>query len=254
VIQSLNMPSDNTPSPPPQPPSASWVTRPLALVEVVLASGFPTQLALGALLMVLGLSPWDRAGALSIRYLATLLLLDTVVVIGFIVVALHARGERARALFSGGRPFRREFWLGVALIPVVFLATTALLAGLRALWPALHNVAANPFEALIHTRTDALVLGIAAVVGGGIKEELQRAFILHRFEQSLGGAPAGLVLYSLVFGAGHAMQGWDVGVITTLLGLVWGAVFLRRRSAVASVVSHSGFNAAQILQFVLFGS
>jgi membrane protease YdiL (CAAX protease family) len=258
VIQSLAMlPAVPSPAPasgPARPPAVTWPSRLLALAEVALASGFPTQLAVGAVLMLAGVHPWDSTGALSLRYLVTLLLLDTVVVVGFVVFVLHARDERARDLFVGVRPLRREFWLGVGLTPVVFLATTALLAGLRALWPSLHNVATNPFEALIHTPTDAMVLGIAAVVGGGVKEELQRAFILRRFEQSLGGARLGLVLYSLVFGAGHAMQGWDVGVITAVLGLTWGYLFLRRRCSVAPVVSHSGFNAAQILQFALLGS
>jgi membrane protease YdiL (CAAX protease family) len=49
------------------------------------------------------------------------------------------------------------------------------------------------------------------------------------------------------------IQGYDVGVITTLMGLAWGMVYLRRRSIVAASVSHAGFNAAQILQFLLVG-
>ena len=42
--------------------------------------------------------------------------------------------------------------------------------------------------------------------------------------------------------------------MTALLGVVWGAVYLWRRSTVAPMVSHAGFNTAQIIQFVLFGS
>ena len=92
------------------------------------------------------------------------------------------------------------------------------------------------------------------IVTGGIKEEMQRAFVLHRFDQSLGGARAGLVVYSVVFGTGHIIQGYDVAIVTTLLGLAWGIVYLRRRSLVASSVSHAGFNAAQVLQFAMFGA
>ncbi|MCK7518721.1 MAG: CPBP family intramembrane metalloprotease [Ignavibacteriales bacterium] len=64
-----------------------------------------------------------------------------------------------------------------------------------------------------------------------LKEEVQRAFVLHRFDQHLGGARLGLVLYSLVFGTGHIIQGYDVAIVTALLGLAWGTVFLWRRSA-----------------------
>jgi membrane protease YdiL (CAAX protease family) len=125
---------------------------------------------------------------------------------------------------------------------------------LRTAWPALHNVDANPFEALVRSPLDALVLGVLVVLAGGLKEEVQRAFVLHRFDQHLGGARLGLVLYSLVFGTGHIIQGYDVAIVTALLGLAWGTVFLWRRSLVAPAVSHAGFNAAQILQFVVFGA
>ena len=35
-------------------------------------------------------------------------------------------------------------------------------------------------------------------------------------------------------------------------GAFWGVVYLRRRSVVAPVVSHSGFNLLQIVQFLVF--
>jgi membrane protease YdiL (CAAX protease family) len=37
-------------------------------------------------------------------------------------------------------------------------------------------------------------------------------------------------------------------VATALLGLTWGVIYLRRRSIVAPVVSHAGYNALQIVQ------
>ncbi|MBI3264851.1 MAG: CPBP family intramembrane metalloprotease, partial [Acidobacteria bacterium] len=79
-------------------------------------------------------------------------------------------------------------------------------------------------------------------------------FILHRFEQRLGGATAGLMLFSTAFGAGHLLQGMDVAVTTAVLGFFWGGVFLWRRSIIAPVVCHSGFNAAEIIRYAVFGS
>lgn len=240
-----------TPGVPLPPPVRTTSARVSAAFEVVLVSGFPTQLALGVVLLAVGVRPRDSVGGLSMSYLVSVLLLDAVIIAAFILVALRARGESAAGLFLGLRPPAREAWIGLALVPLVVGGTTALLALVRLGLPALHNVPINPFEALIHTPTDAVILGLAAVLGGGVKEELQRAFILHRFDQHLGGARLGLVLYSLVFGAGHAIQGWDVGVLTAVLGLAWGTVFLWRRSAVAPIVSHCGFNAAQIVQFLI---
>ena len=45
----------------------------------------------------------------------------------------------------------------------------------------------------------------------------------------------------------------DAAVATGTLGAFWGIVYLRRRSVVAPVVSHSGFNLLQILQFLATG-
>ena len=231
----------------------SSVTPPplLALAEVVLASGFPTQFALGTLLILSGLAPFGPDGRLSMAYLALLMPADTALLFAIVLWRLRAGGERVSDVLIGGRGWIRESWLGAGFIPLVFAGAAAAIVLLRTAWPALHNVDANPFEALVTSRLDALLLGVLVVVAGGIKEEVQRAFVLHRFDQSLGGARLGLALYSIAFGAGHVIQGYDVAIVTTLLGVAWGALFLWRRSLVAPSVSHAGFNAAQVLQFVV---
>ena len=225
-----------------------------AVFEVVAASGFPTQLALGGLLLAAGLRPFGADGRLSMTYLAVLMPADLLLLLAIVLWRIRAGGERASDVLLGQRRVVRECWLGIGLIPVVFAGVVAVMLALRTAWPALHNVDANPFEALIRSPLDALVLGVLVVLAGGLKEEVQRAFVLHRFDQHLGGARLGLVLYSLVFGTGHIIQGYDVAIVTALLGLAWGTVFLWRRSLVAPAVSHAGFNAAQILQFVVFGA
>jgi membrane protease YdiL (CAAX protease family) len=223
------------------------------VIEVVAASGFPTQLALGGMLLAAGLKPFGADGQLSISYLAVLMPADMVLLLALVVWRIRAGGERVSGVLLGTRHWTREAWLGVGLIPAVFGGVVVVMLVLRSVWPWLHNVDANPFEALIRSRLDAVVVGVLVVATGGLKEEVQRAFVLHRFDQHLGGARLGLVLYSLVFGTGHVIQGYDVAMVTALLGLAWGALFLWRRSLVAPSISHAGFNAAQILQFVVFG-
>lgn len=77
-------------------------------MEVVLASGLPTQLALGALLIGLGLAPYDRDGRLSMTYVATLLTADTVALVGLIVWRLRAGGEQVRAVMLSGARWTRK--------------------------------------------------------------------------------------------------------------------------------------------------
>jgi membrane protease YdiL (CAAX protease family) len=41
---------------------------------------------------------------------------------------------------------------------------------------------------------------------------------------------------------------------TGLLGAFWAVLYLRRRSAVAPLVSHAGFNALEVLRAAITGS
>lgn len=189
-------------------------------------------------------------GRLSFAYIATLLLLDATLLIALIFWLLRRRGERPRDVFVGRRPIGPEIKLGIWLTAVVFALAVIVLSAARVLVPSLHNVKVNPLQDLIQTPTQALILAVVATISGGLREEIQRAFILHRFQQYLGGAHVGLILYSLVFGLGHSLQGWDAVVATAILGAFWGWVYIARRSIVAPVVSHSGFNAAEIVVFL----
>ena len=109
----------------------------------------------------------------------------------------------------------------------------------------------QPWLARLDTPLEAAAFVVIVIVAGGVREELQRAFILHRFEQRLGGAVLGLLLFSAAFGLLHLDQGYDSAVGIGLLGLLWGAIFIRRGSVVAPMVNHASFNATQVLQGVL---
>ena len=50
----------------------------------------------------------------------------------------------------------------------------------------------------------------------------------------------------MAFGLGHLVQGRDAAIVTALLGTVWGAVYLTRRSVVAPMVCHAIFNLTQV--------
>ena len=231
----------------PQPPIAT--ARVSALFEILLCSGIPSQFALAYMFALAGFSP--LAGErLSFGYITTLLLLDATILIALILWLLRRQGENPREVFLGVRPIGHEIKLGIPMTAIVFALAVVVLSAARFIFPALHNVQENPLQHLIQTPAQAAILAIVATIGGGLREEIQRAFILHRFEQHLGGAYLGLFLYSVVFGLGHSLQGWDAVLTTAMLGAFWGYVYITRRSIAAPVVSHSGFNAAEIFVFL----
>jgi membrane protease YdiL (CAAX protease family) len=198
-----------------------------------------------------GFTPLGSDGRLSFGYLTALVLVDATLLIGLIFWFLRRHGEHPRDVFLGARPIGHEIRIGIPMTAVVFMLAVLVLSTAQRIWPTLHNVAENPLEHLISSPAQALVLAIVATIGGGLREEIQRAFILHRFEQHLGGGIVGLIVYSSIFGLGHSLQGWDAVLTTAMLGLFWGYIYLKRRSIVAPAVSHSGFNAAEIFVFFL---
>ena len=191
-----------------------------------------------------------RGGRLSFAYITSLLLLDATLLIALIFWLLRRRGERPRDVFlgsaarsapksssaSGSRPSSSRWPSSCCRQRGIF-------------FPSLHNVKENPLQDLIQTPAQAFILAIVATISGGLREEIQRAFIIHRFEQYLGGAHVGLILYSVVFGLGHSLQGWDAVLTTAMLGAFWGWIYITRRSIIAPVVSHTGSTRPRYLCF-----
>ena len=230
-----------------------YAQRIVALIEVFLCSDIPTQTALAATFGALGYGPYAANGDLRVGFVVTLSLLDTALLVGLIVFFLHAHGERPGDVLLGPRPVSREARYGLPLIFVALMIGIIILATIQQYLPSLHTVEKNPLQALIRTPRDAWLFALVVVVAGGVREELQRAFLLHRFDVWLGGMSVGVVTTSLAFGYGHNIQGMDAAIATGTLGAFWGIVYLRRRSVVAPVVSHSGFNLLQIVQFLVTG-
>lgn len=232
------------------------LTRPriAAIAEIGLCSGVPTQLAIGTTLRVAGWSPFDAAGGLSLPFVLALSLADTLLVVGLMIALTRAQGQSVSDLWLGHRPAGREVMYGVLLVPVVFILVVVLLNAMRAVAPGLHNVQVNPLEQLAGTPGAAAMFAVVAVLAGGVREELQRAFLLRRFEQHLGGVRVGVVILSIGFGLGHVVQGWDAVIGTGVLGAFWAVVYVRRRSVLAPMVSHSGFNALEVLRVAVWGA
>lgn len=244
---------------PTDPPLAPALPRPsleqrlVAALEVFLCSDFPTQLLLGATFAALGYSAENADGSLNIRFVVGLSMLDTGLLVGLMLLFLRAHDEDPAALFFGHRPVWREVRAGLPLTVVAFFTAVIVLVTVRTVAPWLRTVEHNPLQEILRTPQDAVLFAIVAVVAGGVREELQRAFLLHRFEHWLGGRAVGLIVASSAFGAGHLLQGADAAIATGVLGALWGVVYLARRSVVAPMVSHSGFNLLQLLQFMVIG-
>jgi len=253
----LDAPPERLAGPPDGGSRVSWWS---AAIQVFLVCGIPTQLLiLGGL--VLARTPMGTDGSrlaldssqISLQFFALSALLDTACIAILIRIFLLKSGEPSHRVLLGDRPIGLELGRGLLYLPVLWLLVIGVMSLLNTMFPSLHNVPTNPYAAYMDTPLDAGIFIVVVVLAGGVREELQRAFILHRF-QHLGGAYVGLGLFSVAFGLMHSPQGWDAAIAVGLLGVIWGLMYIRRRSVVAPMVSHAGFDVVQVLQQVLLQS
>jgi membrane protease YdiL (CAAX protease family) len=238
------------------PPASSRIPpelRFIAVIEVILCSDFPTQLALAATFSAFGYRPFGPGGQLQVGYIVGLSLADSLLLISFVLIFLYAHGEKPREVLLNRQPIAEEIRIGIPMIFVALAIAFSALILIRIAAPWLHTVPLNPLGELLRSPRNAALFGLVVIVAGGLREEVQRAFLLHRFEVWLGGRTVGLIVTSAAFGAGHLLQGADAMLATGLLGAFWGAVYLRRRSIIAPMVSHTGFDLLQIAQALLAG-
>ena len=228
-------------------PRSTWPTW----IEILLCSGYPTQLAIGFALQAAGVRPTQSDGSLSAPFVFALTLLDTILLLSLIFAFLRRRGDSPRRVFLGDRPIAREVAAGVLSVPVAMTIVIVVSLMVRRFVPSLRTVPDNPLEAFVGTQAGLWTFLFVVIVAGGVREELQRAFLLHRFRFDLGQPWMGVFITSLAFGLGHTLQGLDVAIITGLLGALWGVIYLARGSAVATMVSHSLFNSGELLRVFL---
>lgn len=212
---------------------------------MLICSGYPTQLLIIAVLSAFGILPMADGG-ISPTFIFAVSAIDTVLLLGLVFLFLHRSGERARDVFVRQGSAVNEVSAGVLLLPAVFMVVVAVQFGIQQFAPYLRNVTVSPFTPLLASPLLLAGFVVLVLIAGGVREELQRAFLLHRFEQRLGGGSLGIALTSIAFGLGHTLQGWDAAIITALMGAFWGAVYLARRNVLSTVTNHALFNLTQI--------
>lgn len=239
----------NEPSEPVSPQQLPWVNKLQAVFEIFLISGilssfvaaFPFYRKLNAAGF-----PLD-----NVNLLCAYILLEAGITLGLLLLVMRAHGERITDLGFRSAVWRPDLLLGLALVPALFLIGAAITTGFQAYLPKYFSNH-NPLLEIIRTRGQLGLFVFSALVAGGIKEELQRAFILRRFRAYLGGAWLGLFLWSIAFGAAHYVQGWQGMVTAGVFGFVFGAVYLARGSLIAPMVAHGLYDTAVLLGYWAF--
>ena len=229
----------------------SWRMRLRASMEIFVSLGFLTDgIALGLL------SPFPSLSRplSSVPALAAFMLCSSVLLVGLITLLLRWHGESVGSLCFGiaGRP-RREVLLGGALVPGIFLGAFLIKSAIRHLVPAMYRGERNVLEELMRSPSDLALFLAVALIAGGVREEMQRAFVIRRFETGWGPAWLGAALFAIFFGYGHLVQGTDEAIIAGVFGLLWGWVYVRRRNIVATSLSHGLYDGLELVRYFFWG-
>lgn len=179
----------------------------------------------------------------SVRVLALYAAVRAGVVLALVWALMWGSGERPVDLGLGLRDVRLALVRGLLLAVGVFLLMNVVGSAVRSLFGG-NTGTAPAVVALFRDPREAPYWVFAAVVGGGFTEELQRAFVLTRFERAFGkaGLVVALLIDSACFGVGHLYQGPAGAVSTAITGLLFGLVFLRRRRVADAMVAHAGYD------------
>ncbi len=223
-----------------------WLDRIQALIEVLLLSGLVSGFfaILPFSLRIKG----NPSITKDVQTVTLYLLLEAWITLVMLFAVLRAHRETLRDLGWRTRHWLSDAAIGIALVPALFLLSGAVNLSFR-IWLPRYYTDRNPLTEIIRTPQDLALFLIAALIAGGIKEELQRAFILTRFREHLGGSAVGLLVWSLAFGAGHYVQGFQGVVAATLFGFLFGLAYLARGSLVAPIVAHSLYDTAALLGY-----
>ena len=245
-----------------------FLRRVWALFEVLLvALAGPVIVQIGFIFLNVG-----RVGILSdTRILFLFMASEACITLFLIVLFLRSRGESMRNIGWIWHNPGWEILLGIGCVPLLFGSTFLVNIFFNLFLPDYVSTS-NPLLDLIESYSDLLLFLISSIYVGGIKEEIQRAFVLDRFERYLGalilmpflrilgrssseqdgrrvGIIVGLTLWSLFFALGHAVQGIDNAVGAGILGLCFGLLYIWRRNLVAPIVAHALFDVATLLLF-----
>lgn len=173
--------------------------------------------------------------------LALRIVRNKLIVFAALYVLLRLSGEGFDALGVSRREWPKHVGVGLVIGFAMFIGlNVALDSVLNSLIP--RSPASGPSVTEFFKQPGNLLVWLPiGIFGGGVVEELQRIFVLTRFEKWLGrpGLILGVALSSVMFGVGHLYQGIGTAVSTAVSGAVFSLVYLRRRSALEPVTAHA---------------
>lgn len=183
-------------------------------------------------------------------------LISGAIEIPLICVLLYLSRETPRDVGIKLEKLKSQIYPGIFLGALIFLVKLLVLDQLTSiLLPSKSTGDAGDITYLFKNLYHLPIWIFLTVFGGGFLEELERVFMLTRFEKLFGryGLLFCLVASSTIFGLCHLYQGYSAVITTAILGLLFGMVYLRKRSTIEAMTAHAVYDLiGLILAYVLY--
>jgi membrane protease YdiL (CAAX protease family) len=169
-------------------------------------------------------------------------LAGTAVTLVVIWLLLKHDGQKLSDLGLRKPQLKKSFVPGILFGFAIFVISNVLLPQFSRHWfPASEPVQTHKWFQTWSAIPGWILLGW---FGGGLTEEISRAFVLTRFERTFAraGLITALVLSSVVFGIGHLYQGQRAAFDLGITGALYALVYLRRRSCWEAAIAHATFD------------
>jgi len=186
--------------------------------------------------MVLSLLAFQHEKA-TFAFVAWAVMLRDIALVCLILFFIWRNGEPLRRFGLTFRHGIREIMLGIVLYVPFFFFAGFVEELFRALGLSVPSIPAPPFL-VPKTGADFVLAGFLVVVVAISEETMFRGYLITRLAGVLNSAPVALILSSAVFAIGHGYEG-GVGMATVgVMGLIFGLIFLWRKSLVAPMTMH----------------
>ena len=225
---------------------SQWSARIQAVFEIMLVSGIVSSLLVSLVFAAVFGRNRLKLMEMDVGFLAAYLLVESAVTFLILWILMKARRETLHALGLRRRLWKTHVLLGILAAPCLIIVSGVVGLMFQLFLPK-YALDKNPLLEMIHSPRQLTLFIITGIVAGGVKEELQRAFILCRFRHHLGGARVGLVVWSLAFGAGHYTQGIQGMCAAAILGFVFGVLYLMRGNLILPITAHAVYNTLTLL-------
>ena len=188
-------------------------------------------------------TPRDTAGWSLTRFFAHALA-GTAIAWVFIWLLLKHDGQKVSDLGLRKQQLKKSFIPGILFGLGIFAISNILLPQFTRHWFPASDADEVQTNKWFQTPAAIPAWILLGWIGGGLTEEVSRAFVLTRFERTFGqaGLIAALIVSSIIFGIGHLYQGQRAAFDLGVTGVLYALVYLRRRSCWEAAVAHAIFD------------